>query len=232
MTREQWDEQQNASKKNYKYVPTGKPGEVKMVEDVDVDGKNIDDKDPEKPLTPQEIRSEWNKFHKWASGRKIYSTDEKGNKIMDENNNPKLEDIIGNEKLNKGDLGNKVFLQYIKEHPEAKIKLEDMPSVRKEMMNVREELFNSIRSGKSLIPDKTGKLVTGKEAEPVLSTLYNRLSENEKSKNPNYIGSLFSTFRFPEQEVSQVVQGKLSDVKSIDDYNKLKVLQETKKQIN
>jgi hypothetical protein len=33
MTKEQWDEKQTASKKKVKYVPTGNPGEVKMVEE-------------------------------------------------------------------------------------------------------------------------------------------------------------------------------------------------------
>jgi len=42
MTKEQWNEQQNASKKKVKYVPTGKPGEVKMIEDNEADEKEKD----------------------------------------------------------------------------------------------------------------------------------------------------------------------------------------------
>lgn len=49
MTKEEWDSLQNSKKKQYKYIPTGNPGEVKKMEiDDSIEEENEDDKKKKK----------------------------------------------------------------------------------------------------------------------------------------------------------------------------------------
>ena len=82
MTREEWEAKQNASKKEYKYVPTGNPGEVKKVESSDSD--NEDDN------VSDDVKSDWNNFLTWL--------DKKG--------------LKGKPELDKDNKGNELFKQY------------------------------------------------------------------------------------------------------------------------
>jgi hypothetical protein len=96
MTKEQWDDQQNASKKNYKYVPTGKPGEVKMVEHVEEgeeDGEG--EEDSQKIKITDQHKQDWNKYLGWLK--------DKG--------------MQGKPELDKGGLGEKLFQEYLKGNP-------------------------------------------------------------------------------------------------------------------
>lgn len=79
MTREEWEAKQNSLKKEYKYVPTGNPGEVNKVENVNKDG----DPDIEK------IKSDWNGFLRWLDNKKLrgipeLDTQNKGNNLFNQ----------------------------------------------------------------------------------------------------------------------------------------------------
>jgi hypothetical protein len=127
MTKEEWESKQNSQKKSYKYVPTGNPGEVKMVE-------NIDGENPEDP-DMQKIKGEWNKYLHWLDNKKM-----KG--ISD---------------LDKSGLGNKLFQQYIKETPGTILSPKIIPIVRKAYNEYRKTAMDEIMAGRAGFEGKSGK---------------------------------------------------------------------------
>jgi hypothetical protein len=72
MTREQWEEKQNALKKEYKYVSNGTPGEVTKVEVK---------KEGEEPVVTESMKMDWNKFLSWLDTKKLRGLPE-----LDKNN--------------------------------------------------------------------------------------------------------------------------------------------------
>jgi len=179
MTREEWESKQNSLKKDVKYVPTGNPGEVKMVESE----STTEEKDGDPPIDDKTIRSEWNKFQSWMESKKM----------------------AGNEKLNTGDLGNKLFRQWQAE-TKSPLTIDYIPKLRQNIVaSIGEQKDRILKStGNVRVPlPGTGELVWGEKARPVVDIIGSKMLENEKSANPDYIGSLFSTFKFPTYETTE-----------------------------
>lgn len=86
MTREEWDAKQNASKKQFKYMPTGNPGEVKIVEEIK--NKEEDNKDPEDGLWSKDKKAyvdsvlNANKHLDWV--QRMYESNPKAVKVPGE----------------------------------------------------------------------------------------------------------------------------------------------------
>jgi hypothetical protein len=106
MTKEQWDKKQNDSKKNFKYMPTGNPGEVKMVEMNE---------------TEQEEDSE-------------IPEDQKTEVELTDKNKSDLKDLISfaaNEKQDIGKMNDKMFMEYTKKYPNTSLTKEIITSLKK-----------------------------------------------------------------------------------------------------
>lgn len=210
MTREEWEAKQNSLKKDVKYVSTGNPGEVKMV-----DSKNsIENEDGDPPIEEKTARAEWNKFVDWMDAKKMK----------------------GKVELDKGDLGNKLFRQWQTE-TQSPLNIDYIPKLRQHIItSINEQKNNILKSTgnvKVALPG-SGKLVYGEEARPVVNIIGSKMLENEKSANPNYIGSLFSTWKFPEYKETIKVKGNPQNIKTIDAIEKdrdFKVPIQTKKTI-
>jgi uncharacterized protein YnzC (UPF0291/DUF896 family) len=202
MTREEWDAQQNSLKKEYKYMPTSEKGVVEKVEVTNEDGE---------PLTPEQIRQEWNKFNGWMRQNKYLNMKE-----LDVNN-----------------YGNNLFDKWQK--------LTNSPLTRDSMTQVRQQMLGSIDetakallnpNGKVRMPDSSGKLVYGEEARPVADRLGWAIKKNELSKNPNYVGSIMSSFRFPDYETKETIEGDINKAKTMAELKSMPVKSSETKKIN
>jgi hypothetical protein len=76
MTKEQWEEQQNSLKKKYIYVPTGKPGEVKMIEENEKYEKPVYNENLENNIIRKDMISKLSPSGYTPAGRKIHPTSE------------------------------------------------------------------------------------------------------------------------------------------------------------
>jgi hypothetical protein len=182
MTKEEWDLKQNSIKKSFNYIPTGTPGQVKKVEATEE--TNVDQNGD--PIDSATAKREWNKFRAWM--------DSKG--------------YTGKAELDKGDYGNKLFRQWQKE-TKSPLTEEYIPTLRENIVSSiadqKERILKSTGLIKVPLPG-TGELVYGEKARPVTDRIGYKMLENEKSANPNYIGSLFSTWKFPEYEIHETTK--------------------------
>jgi hypothetical protein len=110
------------------------------------------------------LRANWNRYLDWM--------DKKG--------------IRHKTELNKGDLGNKYFRQYLKETPDSGLSEAHIPAVRKALVQYREEALKDIDAGKIGLQEGTTK-----------ENFMKHIAENEASDNPNYVGSRLTATRFP-----------------------------------
>lgn len=124
MTREEWEAKQNASKKQFKYVSEGTPGQVKKVEVTEEESEPTKDNEETEPVSDN-IKSDWNKYLTWL--------DNKGMK--------------GKKELDKGGLGNNLFKQYLKENPNTSLSEKIIPSIRKAYLDLRNDRLKEIQSG-------------------------------------------------------------------------------------
>jgi len=202
MTREEWETKQNSLKKEYKYMPTDEKGKVEKVEVTNEDGD---------PLTPTQMKQEWNKFNGWMKENKY----------------------LYKEELNKNNYGNVLFDKWQK--------LTNSPLNRDAMTQVRQQMLESIEetkkallnpNGKTRMPDKSGKLVYGEEAIPVAETIGWAIKKNELSKNPNYVGSILSGFRFPDYEINETIEGDIKKAKTMAELKSMPVKSSETKKIN
>jgi hypothetical protein len=198
MTKEEWEAKQNSLKKDIKYVSTGKPGEVKMVESEN-DTKN---KDGYPPIDEKTARSEWNKFASWMDSHKY----------------------TGKPDLDKDDYGNKLFRQWQAE-TKSPLTISDVPKLRQEIVKSIEEqkqrILKSTGNVRVALPG-SGEMVWGEKAKPVVDKIGWKMLENEKSKNPDYIGSLFSTWKFPEYDIIEKAKTDPRLSKTITEFNQNK----------
>jgi hypothetical protein len=138
--------------------------------------------EPENPLdkvaflSPQKMQ-EWNSY--------IDYTEKKGYR--------------GKPELDKDNLGNKLFDEWKKANPKASISKEDMPSVRKSLLKLREETISDMKANKG-----KWKVFSGTPQEKELSgpdvdytEFMGFLPRNEKSQDPNYIGQYMTRTKFP-----------------------------------
>jgi len=194
MTREEYEAKQNSLKKDVRYMPTGVPGEVKMVEN----GGNIKGEDGG-TIDEKTAKNEWNKFGQWMDSKKMR----------------------GKPDLDKGDLGNKLFKQWQAETG-SPLTLEYVPTLRQHIIKSigeqKDRILKSTGNTRVALPG-SGKLVWGEEARPVVDKIGYKMLENEKSANPNYIGSLFSTWNFPTYDIEEKAKTDPRLSKTISEFN-------------
>jgi len=175
MTREEWDILQNSKKKQYKYTPTGKEGQV---EETEINGVAEEPGD----IVTDVDRQNWNNYLTWLG--------KKG--------------VQGKDALDKGGLGNKLFSQYIKETPNSGLSLEIIPKIRQAYGQLRNEGIAAIKAGKSGFDMGGGKIVMGANAtDDILTHYMSHIPANEKSKDPNYIGKHLTQTFFPGGTVTK-----------------------------
>lgn len=176
MTREEWDILQNSKKKQYKYMPTGKEGQV---EETEVAGVTEEPGDGVTDIDKQN----WNKYLTWLKEKKQQGIPE----------------------LDKGGLGNKLFEQYIKETPNSGLSTAIIPKIRKAYGQLRDEGIAAIKAGKNVFDTGGGKFVMGANATDEILTHYMpHIISNEKSKDPNYVGQHLTQTFFPGGTVTKI----------------------------
>ena len=195
MTKEEWDLKQNSLKKEFKYIPTGIPGQVTKMEINEE--TNIDQNGD--PIDSETAKREWNKFRSW----------------MDING------YTGKPELDKNNYGNNLFKKWQKE-TNSPLTEDNIPALRQSIISSiaeqKERILKSTGNVKVPLPG-TGELVYGEKARPVVDKIGFKMIENEKSKNPNYIGSLFSTWKFPEYEIHETSKTDASKSKTKAEYD-------------
>jgi hypothetical protein len=175
MTREEWEAKQNASKKQFKYMSEGTPGQVKKVE-VTEEETTPDDENAEG--VSDKIKEDWNMYLSWL--------DKKGMK--------------GKPELDKGDVGNKLFKQYLKETPNTSLSEKVIPSIRKAYVDLRNDRLKEIQSGGA----------TTSTVNP--ENFMNHILLNEKSNDPNYVGQHLTQTMFPGGKVTNEATGEVKKV--------------------
>lgn len=163
MTREEWEAKQNASKKQFKYMSEGTPGQVKKVEVTEEEIKEpvVDDENSE--TVSDAIKQDWNSYLTWL--------DKKG--------------MRGKKELDTGDLGNKLFRQYLKENPNTSLSEKVIPSIRQAYVDLRNDRLKELQSGSA----------TTNTVNP--ENFMNHILLNEKSNDPNYVGQHLTQTMFP-----------------------------------
>ena len=160
MTREEWEAKQNATKKQFKYVSGGEPGQVKKVETPEEE-TTPDDENGE-PVSDK-VKQDWNMYLSWL--------DKKG--------------MRGKKELDSGDLGNKLFRQYLKETPNTNLSEKIIPSIRQAYVDLRNDRLKEIQGGSA----------TTSTVNP--ENFMNHILLNEKSEQPNYVGQHLTQTMFP-----------------------------------
>lgn len=170
MTREEYEAKQNSLKKDVRYMPTGVPGEVKMVENGTEEPK----------LDMNRIKQDWNSYLDYLDTKKVR----------------------GSADLDKGDLGNKYFREYLKENPNTSLNENIIPKIREAYLDLRNSQVADIQSGKIGFLGKSGK-------DADVSGFMKNIVENEKTKNPNYVGQHLTQTRFPGGVIKDKNTGKV-----------------------
>jgi hypothetical protein len=146
---------------------------------VKVTTKETEKKEPEKkeeenePVIDEKIKGEWNNYLNWL--------EKKGKR--------------GKEELDKGDVGNVLFRQYIKENPSTSLSEKIIPGIRKEYMALRDSAMKDIKEGR----------ISYKGAP---ETFMSHILKNEKSTNPNYVGQHLTQTFFPGAKIEKIENGK------------------------
>lgn len=181
MTKEKWDAQQNAAKKKYKYVPTGNPGEVKMVEDVEEDGDGEGEEEGQKIKITNQHKQDWNNYLEWLKGKGMQ----------------------GKPELDKGGLGEKLFQDYLKQNPQTTLSKKIIPGIRQAYLEMRNKAIEEMKAGKGAWgASETG----GKEAD--YSGFMKHITDNELTKDPNYIGQHLTMTPFPLEALPKGQSGR------------------------
>lgn len=143
-------------------------------EKVDVIEENVNGEgESEDGGATEQNKKDWNVYLSWLDSKKMK----------------------GKPELDKGQLGNKLFQQFLKENPNTSLTKEIIPKIRKSYMELREATINDILSGKSSYYGKSGK---GTD----VSSLMRHIVENEKSKDPNYVGQHLTQTFFPPAKLT------------------------------
>lgn len=124
------------------------------------------------PYLSSKKMQEWNEFLKY---------------VEDKN-------LKGKPELDKEDMGNKLFQEWKKQNPNKSINIDDVPSVRKTYLALRDENIEGFKSGKSYYDTPQGRL-SGPKAD--YSSFMRNITLNEESANPNYIGRYMTQTKFP-----------------------------------
>lgn len=167
MTREEWEAKQNATKKQFKYVSDGEPGKVKKVEISEEEESTPDDETKEN--ASEQLKEDWNGFLSWL--------DKKGMK--------------GKPELDKGDMGNQLFRQYLKETPNTSLSEKSIPVIRKAYMEMRNQGLEDYKKGKISFQQGTNP-----------ENYMKHIVLNEQSEHPDYVGQHLTQTMFPGQKFS------------------------------
>lgn len=130
--------------------------------------------DPTTPILSDDQKLEWNNYLSWL--------DKKG--------------MRGKPELDKNNMGNKLFNQYIKENPKTTLSVDLIPAIRSEYSKLRNSGIESILAGKISMEGKTGKDVD-------LNRFMSHIVANEKSANPNYVGQHLTQTPFPGADIAK-----------------------------
>lgn len=139
------------------------------------------EEDPEEPkLDMNKIKQDWNAYLDYLDTKKIR----------------------GSADLDKGDLGNKYFREYLKANPNTSLNESIIPKIREAYLDLRNSQVADIQSGKISFGGKSGK-------DADVSGFMRNIVENEKTKNPNYIGQHLTQTRFPGGVIKDKNTGKV-----------------------
>jgi len=120
------------------------------------------------------IKKDWNNFLTWMESK----------------------NVRGKQDLDKNDLGNIYFRQYIKENPGTSLSEEVIPIIRQEYVKDREKKAQDILSGKGSFKIEGVGEVSGEKAKPYMDRFMPGILKNEASKNPNYVGQFLTQTPF------------------------------------
>jgi hypothetical protein len=120
------------------------------------------------------VKKDWNNFLTWMESK----------------------NVRGKQDLDKNDLGNIYFRQYIKENPGTSLSEEVIPIIRQEYVKDREKKAQDILSGKGSFKIEGVGEVSGEKAKPYMDRFMPGILKNEASKNPNYVGQFLTQTPF------------------------------------
>ena len=105
--------------------------------------------------------------------------------------------LKGEPQLDKNDLGNKLLDEYVATYKPKELSRARMKDIWSEVQNYRSNALAEIKAGKaqSQVPE-----------ERFMAWVV----ENAKTKNPEYVGRYFSTFKFPKYTAVANVMGNQS----------------------
>lgn len=143
-------------------------------------------------LSDQE-KADWNKFLLWLKNKGVQ----------------------GKPELDKNFIGNKYFSQYLKENPKTTLSVDIIPKVRDSYKQLRNKGIEDLISGKSVLEGSKGNITQD------TTKFMSNIVENEKSKDPNYVGQHLTMTFFPGGIIKEKETGKvLKSVPLLDSKNK------------
>lgn len=132
------------------------------------------------------IKSDWNKFLTWMQSK----------------------NVRGKSDLDKNNLGNIYFKQYIKENPGTSLNEGVIPIIRQEYIKDREKKVQDILSGKGSFQVEGVGNLSGEQAKPYMDRFMPGILKNEASENPNYVGQYLTQTPFVGFEMDYYEDGK------------------------
>lgn len=142
--------------------------------------KTLSGKDGEDPKVDNRTRQDWNDYLSYL--------DKKG--------------IRGNPSLDKGGLGYNLFDSYVKDNPQTSLNRSLLPSIRKDMLNYRQWALDEQRKPMLQRAVTLGDGVNN-------NNFMRHVIDNEKTADPNYTGSQFTSTPFPLSYMNTFMNNKL-----------------------
>ena len=105
--------------------------------------------------------------------------------------------LKGDPRLDTGDFGNKLLDEYVATYKPKELSRARMKDIWSEVQNYRSNALAEIKSGKA-------------QAQVPEERFMSWVVENAKTKNPEYVGRYFSTFKFPKYTAVANVMGNQS----------------------
>lgn len=143
-------------------------------------------KKPSPTVVDNKLRSDWNDFTEYL--------EKKGYK--------------GNPELDKWGLGYKLLDEYVKITPNTSLSREKLPLIRNEMVNYRKWVLDESKK-----PLGQGKASLSKGVDD--TNFMRHVIENEKTADPIYPGSRFTSTKFPSGYINSFIDKTLVETKKI-----------------
>jgi hypothetical protein len=144
------------------------PNALKVTTTVTDDKKKPKKGEKKTPPDDRTLKGDWNKYLKYL--------EDKG--------------VRGDEKLDKGGLGNQYFLEYIKANPTTTLSVDAIPRIRELYTQLRNTNIEEIKKGKAGFNGKSGP-------ETDFTGFMSHIVKNELSTDPNYVGQHLTKTPFP-----------------------------------